>query len=430
MNFTFLKIHAIRFWPKKTTIMLFLAMVSLMFCSDRERLNPIDPHNPETGGRPQGLRVYSEYDQATLRWLNIGLDDFVGYNIYRKTWGEEDFQLIYTTPPDSQQFIDKNLIYDQQYEYFITVQAIDFESLPSSTVAITLGPTFVWATDVVLRYVLKLTHDCSSVIERIPVDGYPYAIELIANGREIWYTDILMNRIYGIDGERNQRIIDYFETGEPIDMTTDSNNDHVWVADETRGAIFVYNGQGGKLIELSNFRRPYSIDMFYHEGGCWLADRDADKVYYLRSDGGIQSVADSLNRPTSVSVNQRTGECWVADSSRVLVLDRNGAVNLTIDEGLIYPLDVAVDSELGNCWVLDYTYLTQQSKLFCFTRTGQKLIELSGFTQPENLIVNPYDHSCIVANSGGGIIYKISRSGFVIGKSTNHVYPYGLAIEY
>ncbi len=402
----------------------------LCSCSDRERLNPIDPQNPETGGRPQGLRVYSEYDQATLRWLNIQLNNFLGYNIYRKSTDDTSFQFIYLTPPDSQVFIDKNLTYDTKYQYYITVKAQDFESRPSDTVSVTPGPTFIWASDVTFRYVLKLTHDCTSVIKRVPIDGYPYAIEMIPGTGELWYTDILMNRVYAIDGQFNQRIVDDFETGEPIDLSFDKFNDRVWIADETRGKIHVYRNQGSKIFELDKFVRPYSLESYQSDGACWLADRDGDTIYKLGINGGIDIQIDSLYRPTDVTVNQETGDCWVADSSRVLLYNKYGILKLTIDQGLIYPLDVAVDSELGNCWVLDFSYFDQNSKLLCFSSSGEKLVELTGLTQPENLYVNPYDHSCIVAESGAGRILKISESGKIIGESGNHAFPYGLTVEY
>ena len=417
---------------ERKLLIVFLLLIVICFhsCSDRERLNPIDPQNPETGGRPQGLRVYSEYDQATLRWLNIGLDSFEGYYIYRKTLGDTAFQLIYITPPDSQVFIDKKLVYDQLYEYCITVKAEDFESLPSDTVSITPGPTFIWATDVFLRYIFKLTHDCSSVIERISVDGYPWALSPVTDAGEFWYTDVFLNRVYGVDRLQNQRIIDYLDTGEPIDLAMDEYHNQVWVADETRGRILVYNIQGVKTGEFNGFSNPYSLDSYQSNGTCWISDIGVDKIFNINAYGDTNVEIDSLYRPKCVSVNQKNGDCWVADSSRVLVYDIDGGLKLTIDEGLIYPLNVAVDSELGSCWVLDYSYFDFKSKLFCFSASGEKLVELSGFTQPENLIVNPYDHSCIVADSGSGKIFKISRLGQVIGESKNHAYPYGLVVEY
>jgi len=350
--------------------------------------------------------------------------------MYRKTVGDTAFQLIHLTPPDSNQFTDRNLIYNQCYQYCMTVKAEDFESLPSDTVSMTPGPTFIWATDVFLRYVLKITHDGSTVIDRIPIDGYPWDLELISTSGELWYTDILFNRVLAIDRMGDQRIIDELEDGEPVSLSFDASENRVWLADETLGKIHVYDTQGAKTAEYDGFSTPYFLEANRVSGDCWIADIGSDRVYTMNQDGAVAVVIDSLYRPKCLSVNQTTGDCWVADSCRVLRFSSSGVLELIIDQELIYPLNVAVDSESGACWVLDFSYDSHQSKLFCFSEAGEKLVEVDGLTQPENLIVNPYDHSCIVADSGSGTIFKIDPQGQIIGESRNHVYPYGLVIEY
>ncbi|MFZ5518597.1 MAG: hypothetical protein ACOY90_18350 [Candidatus Zhuqueibacterota bacterium] len=410
--------------------LLATGILLLLSCSDRERLNPIDPQNPETGGRPQGFRGYSEYNQATLLWPPIGLENFSGHHIYRKTVGDTAFRLIHFTPPDSNLYRDRNLVYDQSYQYCMTVKAGDFESLPGDTIRMTPGPTFIWATDVFLRYVLKITHDGSTVIDRIPVDGYPWDIELISSTGELWYTDVMLNRVLAIDRMGGQRIVDELESGEPVALSFDARENRVWLADETLGKILVYDTQGAKTAEYDGFTKPYYLDADGGSGACWIADIGSDQVVKMNRDGGIAVVIDSLYRPKCLAVNQTHGDCWVADSCRVLRFSSDGELELVIDLELIHPLNVAVDSESGNCWVLDFSYDSYRSKLFCFSETGEKLVEIDGFTQPENLIVNPYDHSCIVADSGSGTVFKIDQQGQIIGESQNHVYPYGLAIEY
>jgi len=101
-----------------------------------------------------------------------------------------------------------------------------------------------------------------------------------------------------------------------------------------------------------------------------------------------------------------------------------------LETGLHSPTTLAVDSDNGNCWVLDLHFFANQSTLICFNEQGVRLFEFSGLTYPENLAINPYDHSCIVADSGNGRILKIASDGTLEGQLTGYDYPRGLAVEY
>jgi hypothetical protein len=119
----------------------------------------------------------------------------------------------------------------------------------------------------------------------------------------------------------------------------------------------------------------------------------------------------------------------VADSSRILKYDLMGKLGLTIESQGNFLRYLAVDSETGNCWVLDFSFFAYQTRLLCFNSNGEKLLELSGFSYPENLKINPYDHSCIVTDSGAGRILKITLDGTIVGHVSGYDYTRGLFIE-
>ena len=166
------------------------------------------------------------------------------------------------------------------------------------------------------------------------------------------------------------------------------------------------------------------------DGSCWVVDSGRGTVTKISRTLSVAPKIDGLKSPTSVAINQRNGSIWVADSSRIVVYDNRGEINRIIDSGIMSPTDIAVDSETGNGWVIDFSIGRYQSRLICFSANGEQIFSLSGLSYPENLVVNPYDHSCIVADSGDGRILKVSPDGIIIGHVAGYDYTHGLFVEY
>ena len=411
-------------------IIILIIFINLFLnCTNRERLNPIDPQNSETGGRLQGLSIYSEFDRAVLQWQQLPLKNIQGYRVYRKQDSDVVFTHINLASPDSNEYIDYGLIYDKKYDYFVTVLGVDFETPGSDTVSVIPGPTIIWATDVYNRRILKISHDGAHEIKQIAVDGYPWELAIDHDSGVIWYTDVLLNRVCTIDSQTS-KIVASISSGRPIDITLDEKNDRVWIIDETQGKIIVFNRQGEKIGEISGFQQPMSVDHYSEDGSCWVVDSKAGTITKISKSLELVFEIKGLFSPSDISINQYNGDCWVADSSRILNFDSVGKTKLIINRGVNFPTYLAVDSELGKCWVLDLGYFAYESCLICFDDRGEKLIEIPGFSWPENLKVNPYDHSCIVANSGAGQILKIALNGTIIGQVADYDYTRGLIIEF
>lgn len=415
---------------KHLTFLIFIfSFIFFVNCTERERLNPIDPNNRKTSGRPQGLKIYSEYDQAVLQWNSLELNDFLGYRIYRQTGLDTAFHLVNLTPPDSSVFTDKNLIFGQKYEYQVSVLGTDFESERSDSVSIIPGPSTIWATDVYNRRIMKISHDCAHEIFQIPVDGYPWEVVVDHENENVWYIDILLNQVCLISGN-DYHLVASMPNGEPIDIALDVQNDRVWVADETQGKIFVFSRSGDQLYEIGGFALPSGLDCYFKDGSCWIPDNKARTVTKLSKKGTMRIQIKDLIFPQAVAINQTTGDFWVADSSRILKYDVEGNLLLQIEEGVNAPSALAVDSANGRCWVIDINNFRSRSRLLCFDENGSKIVEVPDLNYPMNLAINPFDHSCIIAESGNGSIVKISEDGAILGTIAGYAYPRGLFLEY
>jgi len=413
----------------KQKILVIVGLIWLFGCAERDRLNPIDPKNRITGGRPQRLQIYSDLNTIVLLWDRLELQGIQGYQIYRSSAIDSNFRPIALVSADSSRFIDRGVVYGQHYRYFLTVMADDFETPSSDTVGIVPGPTNLWATDVYNRRLIKISHDGSHEIQQIGVDGHPWTIAYDAEQRMIWYSDVLQNRIYRIHQEVIEIVLD-LAYGDPIDLAMDLQNNRIWIADQNQGRVYLLNRQGQKIGEKSDFKKPVSLDFVSNEGSCWVVDAKAKTLNKLSAN--LTSVGQISNfiSPSSVAVNQVSGECWVADSSRVVRIDLKGRIRLSIERPGSYLRYLSVDSELDLCWVIDFHFSADHSRLLCFNNKGDQLVEFGGLSWPTNLKVNPYDHCCVIADAGSGRLIKVSPQGVAIGEVNGYYYPRGLFIEF
>ena len=410
---------------------LFTLIISIT-CSKRERLNPIDPQNPETNGKIEKIYLSSYKEQVTLEWNPVHINnDFPGYKIYKKADIEPEFVFYSLVSPDSNIFIDNDVEYGHKYSYQVSVLADDFESTLSDTISISPGPTCIWVSDIYINSLIRLTHDCSHEIERIRIDGEPRDLFLDQPTNTIWFADVLTNDVYNYDLTlQKQNVIASFQYSNPFDFAVSEKFNQVWIADDRLGKVIVINKQGELLKEFEGFEYPYSIDINQTDGSCCICDLKKKSVIRISTQFDTLFCFENLLRPTNVSVVDNSGDCWIADSSRVIRLNSDGEIVCTIATNFYNALYLAADKELGSCWVLDVAYYIPVSKLYYFTPNGTKIFEIENLNWPENLTVNQNDHSCIVAESGGGRFVKIMQDGEFFGQKTGYDYPYGLSIEY
>jgi hypothetical protein len=83
-----------------------------------------------------------------------------------------------------------------------------------------------------------------------------------------------------------------------------------------------------------------------------------------------------------------------------------------------------VNDKTDECWAIDWNIESNNTKIVKISNTGTKLFEISGFTGPQSLDVDPYDGSCLVADTGNFRVVKISSEGDIIGESILNTRPF------
>ena len=135
----------------------------ILSCSDRKPLNPLDPNNPYTGGKPTGLSLIPVQNTVNVLWDPVDINDLTFYVIYRGTL-ESDMVKLGEVVPDSTSFLDTSVSFYETYTYALEVHTETDISSRSDTVQVTVGPFNIYVADFWDNSVRMISWDCNHLI--------------------------------------------------------------------------------------------------------------------------------------------------------------------------------------------------------------------------------------------------------------------------
>jgi DNA-binding beta-propeller fold protein YncE len=407
-----------------------IIVVQLGGCSDRARLNPLDPQNPNTLGRPTGLAVVSMRDTVELKWDRLDLRNLRGFRIYRRREGELQFKSIADLPAGVFSFRDVGANFGVMHTYRIAALARDFESPPSDSVAITPGPTFAWVADIQLGELVKLTHDGVHEILRSRAFFSPFRLAIDDERGYVWLLDRFSGELgrIGMDGRLSGR---FAEVDGPADLAVDTIDGGVWVADSLTRGLMKFDNSGIIIHTFEAYKKIAALALHPVTSELWLLDRARLRVVILSRAGELRREASVvLQRPADLDMDARTGKVWIADGSRVIRLNARAVEETLPVHSFRSVSKVAADATSGACWLIDYSRDFRDSRIVKLAANGEVIFTLEGFDLPQSLAVNPFDASCLVAELGSGRIVRISSDGRITGSYNRFISPFDVAIAF
>jgi DNA-binding beta-propeller fold protein YncE len=382
-------------------------------CSDRPRLNPLDPKNPNTLGRPTGLNVISMRDTVMLRWDRLDLRDLSGFQIYRQLQGDPGFSPIAQTPPGIYSYRDVRAKFDTMHSYRISALAPDFESPLSNAVTITPGPTFSWVADGRSGDLIKLTHDGTHEILRSGAFPSSFRLQIDAQRGYIWVLEEFRGSELGRLDINGRNVRRFESIGGPADLAVNQSDGSVWVADTLTNGLMKFNSDGTRAIKNEAYKRIVALAVHPQTHEVWVLSRDSQRVLIFSPTGELRRQAsDSLQRPRDIDIDGRTGKVWVADGTHVIRLDAEGNQETLSPQTFRFVYRLSADEVSGGCWLIDYSTSFRDSRLVKLAPDGAlSFPEILGFDRPESLAANPYDGSCLVADYGNDRLVRVSADG-------------------
>jgi len=392
-------------------------------CSDRPRTNPLDPANPETGGRPTGVTAISILDTIEVRWQAVRLRDLSGYNLYRQRSGEREATLLARLNPQQTRYLDLAVPYGVQHSYQVTALVGGFESPRSAAATTTPGPTLTWIADYEDRSVVKLSHGGQHEILRTFMTLVPFRLAVDRQRGSVWV--LVTDRPSRSSGQlmrltlSGQVVGSYGRFVGMAGFALDPNTGHIWVADSLGEGVLRFDAEGRLLAQRKNVPKIAAVAFNSFTQELWAATARDGRLLRISS----QAVVDSLRfesqplfagRPLALEVQQRTGAIWVALGDSVMWQNVDGSQRRKASVTFRYASQVAVDQLTGECWVIDESRNSyRDSRVVKLNAAGERQFEVNGFDRPQALAVNPFDSSCYVADTLRGRIVIISASGAV-----------------
>jgi DNA-binding beta-propeller fold protein YncE len=405
---------------------LLILVPLLAGCSSRDRLNPFDPANPRTGGRPADFRALADDGFVQLLWtvqLQSGLS---GYQLFRRVAGQGSFQAISAVlSPASGVFSDRGAINGTAYEYQLYyVFGASLGAQPATDRA-TPGALRPWVTEFNGGTVARLSADARYVSARNGGFSTANDVAVDRNTGVVWISDTFGGKVQVLDPVQGS-FSNLTGFSQPGDLALDVSDQTAWISDPGSGSVrhytrfgpasagiglldqplgvafeqsnrilwvcerggnrvrtFLSNGSGQWSLPISNPSRV-AIDSVTRQG--WVTSFTEGKVYKISPGGALLDSLTNLSGPIGVAIDARRGRIWVCDAlgSRLFALRRDATVELQIG-GLEEVREAAVDLRTGDVWAT----VPGSSRVVRIDVTGRLIEETRGLTEPTSIAIDP-----------------------------------------
>jgi len=392
----------------KNGVILTASLLLFLHCSDRERLNPLDPENPFTNGAPTGIRLYSQRDTVVLQWSPMQVNSLRRYYIYRAV-DNAALALYDSVAGHVIEYIDDSLVFDKQYTYALQAKTEYDKSRLSQSLSVVPGPFDFIIADYYNQSLLRLTYDCNRLIEFY--DGFTPTDLAVVQDR-IYFTNLWDNSLKMIDTSGE---VHSFEIGEaPVDLAYDSSSGLIYILGRDNNSLYTFSFDGEQQARTTldtdiHFYSNISFDSVLH---ClWITDDLHHKIFhYDLWNGELSSVAENIISPDEMVIDVKNGGGWIASAQGIIHIQSSGILDHLLSDMQIYDLSfdhrtgdvyyVAVSSN-DNAWEIGRLSQNNRIPLFTNYKNIYKIQTISESNGTGLAIVNGYRAEVIRINARG-----------------------------
>jgi len=405
---------------------LLILGVLLAGCSSRDRLNPFDPSNPRTGGRPADFRALADDDFVQLRWTPQAQSGLLGYRVYRRGPGEPQFTAISTVlSPADAVYNDFTVTNGSRYDYQLYYVFADGNGGAPATDRATPGPLRPWVTEFNGGTLARLTADGRYVTSRSGGFATPSDVAVDRNTGVLWVSDAFGGKVQVFDPIQGNfvNIPGFSQAG---DLALDLADQTAWICDAGAGSVRHYTRFGTQAsASLDPIDQPLGAAFEQSNRILWICERNGNRVRTYLSNGTPQW-AVPLPAPSRVAVDSLTREAWVTSFSTgaIYKLSPSGA-RLDSVTSLAGPIGVAVDARRGRIWVCD----AFANRLVALRRDATIEFEVGNLSEVREAAVDLRTGELWATLPPAGAVVRVSAAGAVIEQATGLVDPLSIALD-
>ena len=408
----------------RRVLALLVAAALAAGCSNRERLNPLDPANARTGGAPQGFVALADNRSVLLEWSPSVTGLTLGVRLFRAVGAGAAPESLADLPPGVTQFLDSGLTNGVDYGYRISF-ILQNGSLSSSAGDVaTPGTARPWLVDYSARAVDRITPDCRHIAESLsgPFEG-PAAIDVNKDGR-LWVCDPVAGRLWRVTPGLLEEEVGSLQ--QPVAVAIDRRLGRAWICDQGLRALQSLDTVNpvAPYVDLRGLATPLDVAIDPIDGSAWVCERTGDRVRHI-SVLGVAIGSAVVAEPSRVAVDSVTHQVWVSSEAahRVTVFTTTGTPVDTL-LGLAGPIGLAIDPIAGSIWVAD----TDGDRVIVFDRSGNVRFRVSNVFQPLAIAIDRRNGDAWVAQAAIGQVTRIDAGGRVLGHIGGFTQPYDIAL--
>jgi DNA-binding beta-propeller fold protein YncE len=389
-----------------------LAIAGAAGCSKRARVNPFDPDNPTTGGRPAGFVALAGNASVELRWSAATGTSVRGFQLFRQVAGESTFTaLTGIVPPSSTGVYDfglKNGV-DHRYRlYFVFDEGLG--PRPTEDIA-TPGTQRPWVADGTRHSLMLLTADCRHVALEDPRFEGPTSVASDNGTGAVWVSDELGKSVQLYDPV-TLTLTSFTSVSSPTGLLVDPINHTVWVCDQGLNALRHFDPSGGfgTPPQIIPINAPLDVARDAGSRVLWVCERGDNRIGAY-SAAGVFAGAVAVDAPSRLAVDSLTHEAWVTSFQRGQVVRiSNAPAAVDTIAGFSGPIGIAIDWRRGRIWVAD----AFGNQVVALRRDGTVEFRIAGIPEAREIDVDLPSGEAWVTAPGNGSVYRLSPAGVVL----------------
>jgi hypothetical protein len=419
------------------------SILVLLFASckkqGRERDNIFDPKN-STKKIDLGFRLSSQDSSIRLSWNPPTKINYKNTNIFRLAPGETEASVYAIVEKNTTHFTDTNIIFDQRYSYYLSLNGETEESYPTEKLSITPGPASFWVLDTYLWEVNKLNYDLSSSALRKLTAWRPENLAF-TNGFKlglVTYPAFRDLELFNV--KTGEFIAGNSHLERPFDAVYDGDLGKFWLVDSTGSLFTIDTSAADAQLFFQDLSQPVQIDLF--DQNLFILEQGVNKIFlYDTSPQKVDSIYQTRDSLKFVALKQFKIDkinnnlyFFDGDSGRN-VLYKYDLLNKTLtslfETNTIYGFDVnPVDETI---WIIIAKHLN--SNLVQLSGNVISKFDISELEQPVDIKILPVNGNFIItdykstANINVPKIFHFRADLSLIGTFTTYGDPYRIYIE-
>lgn len=397
-------------------------------CSRRERLNPLDAGNPQTGGAPEGFNALADFSAVRLVWRprpDLSID---GYQLFRLAPGDSVYRpLGPRQPPNVGSFLDAGVFNDRQYGYQLRyiISGVVGDAVASDVAE--PGPVRAYVVDGDGGRLVRLTPDGRDIASTRGRLGAPFSLAVRQDFGPIWVSDDLDGIVWWLDpASAEPRGLPGLN--RPFTIALDPQDGSAWVCDRsgTSGSVHHFDAVGNALPgTIGGLLEPSGIATDPADGALWVTERSGDRVRRY-SSLGIPLGARPIPTPSRVAVDSLTGEAWITSATTGWVW--RFARNLTVLDSLqlASPVGLALDWRRRTAWIAD----AQAGQLVAIDMDTRLVrLRIAALAQPYDVAVDLDRGEAWVVARGTASVARYAPDGARLGRVAGLGDPWEIKLD-